>query len=95
LPAAVEVAAYRILQEALTNVVRHAGARTCTVSIQVNDTLDLAVRDDGCGVPADCHAGVGLPSMRERAAELGGTCEITSPPGQGTCLRVSLPRQLE
>ncbi len=94
LPAAVEVAAYRILQEALTNVVRHAQARTCTVSLHVNDALDLVVTDDGRGFPTDCHAGVGLPSMRERAAELGGTCQITSTPGQGTCLRVCLPRQI-
>ncbi len=94
LPAAVEVAAYRILQEALTNVVRHAQACTCTVSLHVNDALDLVVTDDGRGFPTDCHAGVGLPSMRERAAELGGTCQITSTPGQGTCLRVCLPRQI-
>ncbi len=95
LPAAVEVAAYRILQEALTNVVRHAQARTCTVSVRLNDTLDLEVSDDGRGLPAACHAGVGLHSMHERAAELGGTCDITSTPGQGTCLRVSLPRHIE
>jgi signal transduction histidine kinase len=53
--------------------------------------LDLEVTDDGRGLPADCHAGVGLPSIRERAAELGGACEITSTPGEGTCLRVRLP----
>jgi len=94
LPAAVEVAAYRIIQEALTNVVRHAQACTCTVSVQVNDTLDLEVTDDGRGLPAACHAGVGLHSMRERAAELGGTFDITSTPGQGTRLRVSLPRHI-
>jgi len=95
LPAAVEVAAYRILQEALTNVVRHAQARTCTVSVRLNDTLDLEVSDDGRGLPAACPAGVGLHSMHERAAELGGTCDITSTPGKGTCLRVSLPRHIE
>jgi signal transduction histidine kinase len=74
--------------------VRHAEARTCTVSVRLSDTLDLDVSDDGCGLPAACHAGVGLPSMRERAAELGGTCDITSTPGQGTRLRVRLPRHI-
>jgi signal transduction histidine kinase len=95
LPAAVEVAAYRILQEALTNVVRHAEARTCTVSVRFNGTLDLEVTDDGCGLHAACHAGVGLSSIRERAAELGGACEITSTPGRGTCLRTRLPGHIE
>jgi signal transduction histidine kinase len=95
LPAAVEVAAYRILLEALTNVVRHAEAHICTVSVRLSDTLDLEVTDDGRGLPATCHKGVGLTSMRERAAELGGTCAITSTPGQGTSLQVRLPRQIE
>ena len=74
LPAAVEVAIYRIAQEALTNVVRHANARHCTLSLMVADDVCLEVRDDGQGLPADYQVGVGLTSMRERAAELGGTC---------------------
>jgi signal transduction histidine kinase len=93
LAAAVEVATYRIVQEALTNVVRHARARTCAVSISLmpGDSLDVQVRDDGVGLPVDGRAGVGLTSMRERAAELGGTFEITSVPGKGTCVRAGLP----
>ncbi len=95
LPAAVEVAAYRIVQEALTNVIRHAQARTCTVCLTLGDALDVAIRDDGVGLPPGGRAGVGLTSMRERTAELGGTCRIESVPGGGTCIRVHLPLHQE
>jgi signal transduction histidine kinase len=91
LPAAVEVAAYRIVQEALTNVVRHAQARTCTVCLMLGDALIVTIRDDGVGLPPDGRAGVGLTSMRERTAELGGSCQITSVPGQGACIHAQLP----
>jgi signal transduction histidine kinase len=68
LPAAVEVAAYRIVQEALTNVTRHAQARRCTVAVTLEDhNLNLVIADDGKGYPVDLHFGVGLNSMRERA----------------------------
>ena len=95
LPAAVEVATYRIVQEALTNVVRHAQARTCAVRLTWCDALDLEIRDDGIGLPPGVRAGVGLMSMRERTAELGGTCQIESIPGQGTCIHARLPLQQE
>jgi signal transduction histidine kinase len=91
LPAAVEVACYRIVQEALTNVIRHARANRCRVSLQIDEGLDLEVRDDGVGLPADVHAGVGIVSMRERAAELGGWCTIELAPAGGTILRAHLP----
>jgi signal transduction histidine kinase len=91
LPAAVEVAVYRICAEALTNVVRHAGARTCRIQLVVAKRLELAIDDDGCGIQAAMRAGVGLVSMRERAAELGGACQIQSSPGEGTAVRVWLP----
>jgi signal transduction histidine kinase len=91
LPAAVEVAAYRIAQEAMTNVVRHAAARACTVELSLNGGLELVVRDDGCGIAAAPGAGVGLASMRERAAELGGSCSIGPADGGGTCVRACLP----
>ncbi len=91
LPAAVEVAAYRIVQEALTNVVRHARARKCRVRLSVDDTLELEITDDGIGLPEDRRAGVGLSSMRERAAELGGTCEIGPSPTSGTRVLTRLP----
>ncbi len=91
LPAAVEVAAYRVTQEALNNVTRHAQARTCVVRLALLDELQLEITDDGVGLPAELHAGVGLLSMRERAAELGGSCVIETTPGQGTRVLVKLP----
>jgi signal transduction histidine kinase len=95
LPAAVEAAAYRIVQEALTNVVRHANARTCMVRLSLDDGLAVAIEDDGAGMPAGGRAGVGLASMRERSAELGGTFQLDSTPGAGTRLRVWLPLDQE
>jgi signal transduction histidine kinase len=95
LPAAVEVAAYRIVQEALTNVIRHAQARTCTVRLTLGHALDVEIRDDGVGLPPGRRAGVGLTSMRERTAELGGTYQIESMPGEGTCIHARLPLHQE
>lgn len=91
LPAAVEVATYRIVQEALTNVVRHAQAHSCIVRFTLGHSLKVEVRDDGRGIAAGQRAGVGLTSIRERAAELGGTCEIETAPTSGTRLYVQLP----
>jgi signal transduction histidine kinase len=91
LPAAAEVAAYRISQEALTNVVRHAHAQSCVVRLAVADEMVLEIIDDGIGVPEVRTAGVGLFSMRERAAELGGTCVVEGAPEGGTRVLVRLP----
>lgn len=94
LPAAVEVAAYRIAQEAITNVVRHAGARTCVVSLVINGdarALRFEVRDDGRGLARSSGAGVGFSSMRERAAEVGGSVVIEPALGGGTRVRAALP----
>ena len=90
LPAAVEVAAYRITQEAVANTTRHAGATRCWVELSANGSLMLSVRDDGSGICPD-RAGTGLRSMRERADELGGTCTVTFTPGVGTTVRAELP----
>jgi signal transduction histidine kinase len=89
LPAAVEVACYRIAQEAITNVSRHAHAGTCRVRFSVDravGALTLEISDDGEGMPEERVAGVGLSSMRERAEELGGT--LTVAPGRGGGMRV-------
>jgi signal transduction histidine kinase len=92
LPAAVEVAVYRIAQEALTNVVRHAQAEECVVRLAVKeDVVVLDISDAGVGIPAERTAGVGLSSMYERAAELGGRCVVESVPKGGTQVLVRLP----
>jgi signal transduction histidine kinase len=94
LPAAVEVAAYRIVQEALMNVARHAGASNCVIRFVPDEegkVLRLEVADDGRGMDEDRSAGVGLHSMRERAEELGGSCVVESLPARGTSVRAVLP----
>ena len=91
LPAAVEVAAYRIVQEALKNAVEHGRADNCLVGLALDGNLCLTIADDGLGLPKVVTPGVGLLSMRERAEELGGTFKIHSPPGGGTQVEVSLP----
>jgi signal transduction histidine kinase len=93
LTAEAEVAAYRILLEALTNVTRHARANRCTVEIDATaGLLRLAVRDDGVGIEASPRrGGLGLRSMTQRAAELGGTCTVTAAPGGGTLVSATFP----
>ncbi|GAA3416827.1 sensor histidine kinase [Streptosporangium vulgare] len=92
LPAAVEVAAYRIAQEALTNARRHAGAATILIRLRrLPGELRVEVTDDGIGLPQEPVVGVGLTSMRERAAEVGGSCVIGRGPGGGTEVTARLP----
>jgi len=83
LPAAVEVAVYRIVVEALTNVARHSTSTNATVSLSVREeALEIEVTDDG-STGAPWQAGVGIASMGERAAELGGTLSAESTPRGG------------
>ncbi len=91
LPAAVEVAAYRIITEAVTNVLRHAKATACYVGIGVQDGLELIIRDDGTGLPTPLRHGVGLHSMRERAEEIGGSIQFMPTVPHGTQIHVRLP----
>jgi signal transduction histidine kinase len=92
LSAAVEVAVYRVTQEALTNIARHSGAHSALVTLRTGaSTLSLSISDDGAGLPADIHGGVGLRSMRERVSELGGAIAVDSATDIGTTIRVELP----
>ncbi|MEV5436178.1 ATP-binding protein [Streptomyces sp. NPDC052682] len=92
LPAAVEVAAYAIAAEAVANAVRHSAAGRLELTARMEDSvLILSVRDNGRGIPPRHTAGVGLRSMRERAAEIGGRLEVTTAPGGGTLVRAGLP----
>jgi signal transduction histidine kinase len=91
LPAAVEVACYRIITEALTNVTRHAHATHCSVRLRLNHGLDVNICDDGVGLPEGWRAGVGIASMRERVTELGGDLVIEPSLPHGTRINAHLP----
>ncbi|MCY1059348.1 sensor histidine kinase [Nannocystis sp. SCPEA4] len=94
IPAAHAGAAFRIVQEALTNALRHAGPRTIHAELRIDgDGIHASVSDDGRGIgPVDMiRAGMGLFGMSERAAALGGHVEIAGRPGQGTVVRLHLP----
>jgi signal transduction histidine kinase len=91
LSAAVEVASYRIVQEALANVTHHARATRCIVRLTVADGLRIEVSDDGIGIPKEHRSGVGLHSMRERAEELGGSCIVGRSASGGTRVLARLP----
>lgn len=92
LPAAVEVAAYRIVQEAITNVIRHADAQACRVRFLMEETLQIEICDDGKGIEeVERIRGLGLTSMRERAEELGGTLSIKKIKSGGTQVTACLP----
>lgn len=96
LPARVQVALYRIAQEALNNVVKHAGASRATVTLRCLGPapgVELEVVDDGRGLPPEPHggAGMGLRIMRERAAEIGASLEVSGAPGAGTSVCFTWP----
>lgn len=93
LPPLYETALFRIAQESLTNVARHAHAQHVMISLSLHQQqICLLVRDDGCGYdPSQHHPGLGIVGMRERAALLRGTLSIASQPGQGTIVQVFLP----
>ena len=92
LPREVEVATYRIALEAVTNVTRHARAARCTVPVGVTgDDLVIQVCDDGIGIPVTQPRGLGLRSIAERAAELGGAATVEPATSGGTVVRARLP----
>ncbi|MCZ2264961.1 sensor histidine kinase, partial [Isoptericola sp. QY 916] len=93
---AIDAAAYRIAQEALTNVLRHADARHVRVEADVDDgRLRLSVTDDGRGSAAGAGPGTGVAGMRERAGLLGGTLTAGDAPGGGFAVVADLPARLE
>jgi PAS domain S-box-containing protein len=99
LPAAVETALFRIMQEALSNVARHAGARRVHVALaRFGVVVAMVITDDGCGfdpqraaAPASVRHGLGIHTMRERAVVLNGTFELESAAGRGTRITVEIP----
>ncbi len=91
IPAAIEVAAFRIVQEALNNVLHHAQARHCAINITLDSALRVTIHDDRIGLSAGNKQGVGLHSMHERAAEVGGNCAIANDEAGGGVVRLTLP----
>jgi len=95
-PSEVEITAYRIVQEALTNIARHARVHEATVRLWADQSvLGIEISDQGAGFDQTAvlarTSGGGLTGMRERVAQLGGSIKITSDPGAGTCITVELP----
>lgn len=91
LPAAIEVVLLRVAAESLTNVARHSGASVCRIALQrEGDALRLAIADNGRGLPNRISQGVGLRSMRERAAEVGGVCTLEPLADGGTLVSVTV-----
>jgi signal transduction histidine kinase len=87
----IEVAAYYVASEALTNAAKHAEASRVWIAVHLDEaTLYLSIRDDGLG-GADASRGSGLIGLRDRVEALGGTIDVASPPGSGTRLDVEIP----
>ncbi len=90
-----EIAVYRIVQEAVTNIIKHARAKTASVTLhRKGRTLHLSVRDDGLGLPPGWEKatrGLGLVGIRERVQGVNGKLSIRSRPGKGSCLTVTIP----
>ncbi|MCP3669408.1 MAG: histidine kinase [Gammaproteobacteria bacterium] len=95
----IEITIYRVIQEALTNVERHAGS--CSVNMRIwqrGDAVRLVIKDEGCGFDPESVVrveGIGLRNMRERVELLGGEFEIQSEPGKGTLLKACLPNEMK
>ncbi|WP_371583657.1 sensor histidine kinase [Streptomyces sp. NBC_01314] len=93
LPAGTEGELLRVVQEALTNARRHAQAASVSVTLSyLDDVLAIDIQDDGTGfTPATRHPGVGMTTMRERVASVGGAFAVESTPGEGTTVTVTMP----
>ena len=91
-PAQVAEQLVAVLHETTSNIVRHAGASSVQITLDVTEEIVLEVRDDGTGLDPDALMGNGLRNLRHRAKNLGGTCEFTEPPGGGLCVRWVVPK---
>ncbi|NOX55881.1 MAG: sensor histidine kinase, partial [Planctomycetes bacterium] len=96
LPSPIDIAVYRIVQEGITNIVKHAGAKRATIRIVYNtDRVALTIEDDGKGFdtskPHHSHGALGLLGMQERVTLLGGSFRVESRPGNGTRVLVEVP----
>ena len=92
LPEQYKTCVYRVVQEALNNCARHAGANTVRIIVrQGEDHLMLSIQDDGGGFQPELHRGLGLLGMEERVTHLNGSLELDSEPGRGTLIAISLP----
>jgi signal transduction histidine kinase len=91
LPAAVEIASYRIATEAVTNVVRHAHANNCWIRLATAGVVEIDISDDGVGLAPKHTPGLGLVAMKERALELGGAFAVYPNHPRGTCVHVAIP----
>jgi PAS domain S-box-containing protein len=91
IPADVSLCLFRVLEEAITNVARHSGARQASVALEFDGQIVLRVFDKGRGMGNGASVGLGLVSMRERIETLGGTLAVTSRPGHGTCVEARVP----
>ncbi|MCB1134087.1 MAG: hypothetical protein KDN05_23420 [Verrucomicrobiae bacterium] len=95
LPNAMEVAIYRIVEESLTNAIRHGRSRNVVVTLDAAGPIRLTIVDDGSGLPEQVVPGVGIRSMRERAEELGGSFSIAAAGACGVRIEVMFPTPLE
>ncbi len=91
LPAAIEIATYRIIQESISNVVRHSNATECKIKITMDNFLKTEITDNGKGISSSSKKGIGMVSMRERTEELNGTLHVISTPEKGVSIQVIFP----
>ncbi|MEH7224797.1 sensor histidine kinase [Bacillus sp. JJ1566] len=91
LPAAIEIATYRIIQESISNVIRHSKATECIIKITMTNFIKIEITDNGKGISFDAKKGIGMASMRERTEELNGTFHVISTPGLGLSIQAIFP----
>lgn len=91
LPAAIEIATYRIIQESISNVIRHSNATECIIKITMNNYLTIEITDNGKGISTISKKGIGMASMRERTEELNGTFHVISTSKQGVSIQAIFP----